>query len=126
MDAQRRLLDRDLTMAGIIVVFTVMPLIECRLRLDEMMPEASVESSRMASAALPTHELLQPVKGMMRKADYSIVVLIRPDQGYVSLVSPLFLPLFLVFLFSSYSLYPSAGDARLSDHPTPGSGRRSR
>jgi hypothetical protein len=60
-----------------------------------MTPEASVESSRMASAALPTNELFRWVKGMMGKADYSVVVPMRPEQGYVSLVGFLFFSLFL-------------------------------
>jgi hypothetical protein len=75
----------------------VLPLTNRWLRLDEMTYEASVESSRMASAALPTDELLQWVKGTVGKADYSDVVPMRPEQGYVSLVSPLFLSMFSVF-----------------------------
>jgi hypothetical protein len=65
--------------------------------------EASMESFRMASAALPTDELLWWVKGTVEKGDYSVVVPMCPKQGYVSLVSPLFLPMFLIcpllFLF---------------------------
>lgn len=43
----------------------------------------------MSSATLTTDNLLKRVKGVVRKADYSILaqVLMRPDQGYVSLVS---------------------------------------
>jgi hypothetical protein len=79
--------------------------IDRRLRLDEMTPEAFVESSWMASAALPTNELLQRVKGTVGKVDYSIVVLMRPSLGYVSLVGPLFFV--YVFGFSFFSYYPS-------------------
>lgn len=43
---------------------------ERRLRLDEMTPEASMESSRMALAALSTNELLKRIKGAMGKADH--------------------------------------------------------
>jgi hypothetical protein len=85
-----------------------------------MTPEASMESSQMALATLPTDELLRQVKGMVGKADYSVVVPMHPDQGYVSLMSLLFLTLFLVFPFSSYSSYPSVWVARLSNRPTPG------
>ena len=42
------------------------------------------------------------MKGTVGKEDYSIVMLMRLEQGYVSLVSPLFLSMFSVFsLFSS-------------------------
>jgi hypothetical protein len=53
-------------MAGVIIAFhwrRVLPLTECRLRLDEMTSDASVESSPMASATLSTNELLRWVKG---------------------------------------------------------------
>jgi hypothetical protein len=58
-----------------------------------MNPEASVESSGMASDTLSTDELLTWVKGTVGKTDYSAVVVMRPEPGYVSLVS------FLVFVF---------------------------
>jgi hypothetical protein len=44
----------------------------------------------MASAALSTDEVLRRVKGTVGKADYSAVVPMRAEQGYVSLVSLLF------------------------------------
>jgi hypothetical protein len=44
-----------------------------------MTPEVSVESFWMASAALPTNELLWWVKGTVGKADYSVVVSMRPE-----------------------------------------------
>lgn len=108
LDALRRFRDCGLTMTGVIAAFhrrRVMPLTEHRLCLDEMLLEASVESSRMASTVLPTDELPRWVKGTVGKADYSIVVPMRPDQGYVSLVSLRLLPLFLV-LSLSHSSYP--------------------
>jgi hypothetical protein len=48
------------------------------------------------------------------KEDYSIVMLMRLEQGYVSLVSPLFLSLFLVFpllvlVLASRLLYRGSG-----------------
>jgi hypothetical protein len=49
--------------------------------------EASVKSSRMASAALSTDELLRWVKGTVGKAYYIVPIPMRPKQGYVSLVS---------------------------------------
>jgi hypothetical protein len=128
LDAVRRLWDRDLTVTGVVATFhrwRVLPLTDRRLRLDEMTPEAFVESSRMASTALSTEELLRQVKGTTGKADYSAIVSMRPEQGYVSLVRLLFLPVFRTFplLLSSY---PSVGAVRLSDRPTLGSGRHNR
>lgn len=41
----------------------------------------------MASAALSTDELLRWVKGTVGKADYIVIVPMRPKQGYVYLVS---------------------------------------
>jgi hypothetical protein len=73
-----------------------------------MMPEASVESFHIASAILPTNELLRWVKGTIGKADYSVVVSMRPEQGYVSLVSPLFLSMFFGFFSSSRITFSSA------------------
>jgi hypothetical protein len=64
-----------------------------------MTPEASVESFRMASAALSIDELLRRVKRIVGKADYSIVVPMHPEQGYVSLMSLLFFVFIFVFLF---------------------------
>lgn len=89
------------------------------LRLDEMMPEASVESSHMASAALSTDELLQRVKGMVGKADYTAVVPTHPDQGYVSLMSLRFLPLFPVLSFLSYPSHPFRRGCEASEPPVP-------
>lgn len=61
-------------MTGIVVAFhrkRVLPLMERRLCLDEMTPEAFVESSQMASTNLSIDELLRQVKGAMEKADYT-------------------------------------------------------
>jgi hypothetical protein len=65
----------------------VLPLVERRLCLDEMTPEASVEISRMASATLTTDDLLKRVKGTVGKVDYTAPVPMRLERGYVSLVS---------------------------------------
>jgi hypothetical protein len=100
LEAQRKLRDHGLTAAGVVTAFhrwRVIPLTDRRLCLDEMTPEASMESSWMASVALPTDELLRRVKGTVGKADYSVVVPMRPEQGYVSLVSLLFCQCFWFF-----------------------------
>jgi hypothetical protein len=75
-----------------------LPLVERRLRLDEMTPKASLESSQMASAALSIDELLRWVKGTVGKVDYTVPVQMRLDQGYVSLVS-------FKLRFSSHSFF---------------------
>jgi hypothetical protein len=120
----RKLWDRGPTVAGVIAAFhkqRVLPLADHRLCLDEMSHEASVESSRMASDALSTDELLWRMKGTVGKADYSAVVPMCPEQGYVSLVSLLL----FIFLSSDSFFVPvlpsclSVGTPGLLDHPTP-------
>jgi hypothetical protein len=109
LEALRKLQDYNLTAAGVVVAFhwwRVLLLADRRLRLDVMTLEGFVESSWMASDALSTDKLLQQVKGTVGKADYSAVVLMRPEQGYVFLASLLFLFLSLAssFLSQSYLL----------------------
>jgi hypothetical protein len=77
LDALRKLHNRGVITAWVIAAFhcrRVLPLVERRLRLDEMMLEASMESSRMALDALTTNDLLKKVKGMVGKADYTVRV----------------------------------------------------
>jgi hypothetical protein len=105
LDALRRLWDRGLTTPGVVVAFQrwrVLPLVKRRLHLDEMTPEASVESSRMASATLSTDELLRWVKGTVGKADYTAPIPMHPDQGYMSLVSSKLPFRFCLFFFVSF------------------------
>jgi hypothetical protein len=99
----------------------VLQLTERRFCLDEMTLEASVESSRTTSAALSTDELLWWVMGMVGKVDYTAVISMRPDQGYVSLVSFWFLLLLLFLPFSSYTFHPFRRGCGLWNHPTLGS-----
>jgi hypothetical protein len=82
LDALQKLWDHNLTAARVIAAFHrrwVLSLADRRLRLNEMTPEASVESSWMASDALSTNELIRWVKGTVVKADYSAVVPMRPE-----------------------------------------------
>jgi hypothetical protein len=82
-----------------------------------------VESSRMALVALSTVELLRRVRGTVGKVDYSVEVTMHLEQGYVSLVRPLFFVFvfgFFVFWSLSYLLVPSIGASGLPDRPTPG------
>jgi hypothetical protein len=87
-----------------------------------MILEAFAESSQMASAALSTDELLRRVKGTVGKADYSVVVPMHPEQGYVSLVSPLFFWFFLLFVLVVPS-HPLDRGSRASGPPDPRSQR---
>jgi hypothetical protein len=84
----------------------VLPLVERHLRLDKMTPEASVESSWMASIALSTDELLQRVMWTVGKADYTVPIPMCPDQGYVFLVSFKHHLCFHPFLFFSSCFFP--------------------
>jgi hypothetical protein len=104
LEALRKLQDRGLTAAEIIAAFHrrwVLLLTDHRLRLDDMTPEASVESTRMASTALPIDELLRRVSVMVEKADYSIMVPMHPRVPGESLA------FVYVFGFSLFSSYPS-------------------
>jgi hypothetical protein len=89
LDALRKLRDRGLTLVEVVAAFhrrRVLSLVERHLGLDKMTHEDSMESSRMALAALTTDDLLKRVKGMVGKADYTVPVPMRPERGYVSLV----------------------------------------
>jgi hypothetical protein len=102
LEALRKLRDRGLTAAGVVVAFhrrRVLTLANHRLHLDEMTLEASVESSRMASDALSTNELLRRVKGTVGKTYYSVVVVMHPEPSYVSLMSILVFVFVLGFFF---------------------------
>jgi hypothetical protein len=99
----------------------VLPLADRQLCLDEMTPEASVESSWMASDAISTDELLQRVKGTVGKTDYFVIVPMRPEEGFVSLVSLLFFFFDLQFLpFRPSLTFLSLGrDSEASRLPDP-------
>jgi hypothetical protein len=92
LEALRKLWDRGLTAAGVVASFhrwRVLPLVERRLRLCKMTPEAELESSRMSSVTLTTDDLMRRVKGTVGRADLDVLAQppMRPDHGYVSLVS---------------------------------------
>jgi hypothetical protein len=63
-------------------------LAERRLRLSEMKPGVDLEGSRMSSTPLSTNDLLRRV-GTVGRLDAGVLnqPLMRPDHGYVSLVS---------------------------------------
>jgi hypothetical protein len=67
----------------------VLPLAERRLRLSEMKPGVDLEGSRMSSTSLSADDLLRRVAGTVGRLDAGVLSQpsMRPDHGYVSLVS---------------------------------------
>jgi hypothetical protein len=67
----------------------VLPLAELWLRLSEMKPGVDLEGSRMSSTSLSADYLLRRVVGTVGRLDAGVLSLppMRPDHGYVSLVS---------------------------------------
>jgi hypothetical protein len=59
------------------------------LRLSEMKPGVDLEGSRMSSTSLSADDLLKRVAGMVGRLDAGALSqpVMRPDRGYVSLVS---------------------------------------
>jgi hypothetical protein len=81
----------------------VLPLAERRLRLSEMKAGVDLEGSRMSSTSLSADDLLRRVAGTVGRLDASALSQppMRPNRGYVSLVSvqssSCFAPSFLRF-----------------------------
>jgi hypothetical protein len=80
-------------MAGMVAAafhrWRVLPLMQRRLWLDEMMPEASLEGTRMSHESLPLNEVARRARwmvGSFRQEDIDRV-LMRPTQGFKPLVS---------------------------------------
>ena len=75
------------------------------LRLAEMKPGVDLEGSRMSSTSLSVDDLLKRVAGTVGRLDAGVLSQpsMRPDHGYVSLVSvrssSCFAPSFLCFRF---------------------------
>jgi hypothetical protein len=71
-------------------------LAERRLRLLDMKPGVDLEGLRMSSTPLSADDLLRRVAGMVGRLDAGVLSQppMRPDQGYVFLVSvrPSFCP----------------------------------
>jgi hypothetical protein len=90
--ALQKLHTEGLTAAGVVTAihrWRVLPLAEWRLRLSEMKPGVDLEGSRMSSTSLSTDDLLRRVAGTVGRLDACILSQppMRPDHGYVSLVS---------------------------------------
>jgi hypothetical protein len=67
----------------------VLPLAERRLPLSEMKPGVDLEGSQMSSASLSTDDLRRRVAGTVGRLDAGALTqpVMRPERGYVSLVS---------------------------------------
>jgi hypothetical protein len=90
--ALQRLQTEGLTAAGVVAAIhrrRVLPLVERRLRLSDMKPGVDLEGSQMSSTSLSADDLLRRVAGTVGRLDVGVLSQppMRPDQGYVSLVS---------------------------------------
>jgi hypothetical protein len=104
--AMQKLQVEGLTAVGVVAAIhrrRVLPLAERRLRLSEMKPGVDLEGSQMSSTPLSTDDLLRRKAGTVGRLDAGILNQppMRPDHGYVSLVSVrpffCFVPCFLCF-----------------------------
>jgi hypothetical protein len=95
LDALRRLHQRGLTAGMVAAAFhrrRVLPLMQRRLRLDEMTPEASLEGSQMSHESLPLDKVARRARwmvGSFKQEDIDRVP-ICPTQGFEPLVSVVF------------------------------------
>jgi hypothetical protein len=92
LEALQKLRDAALTAAGVVAAIhrrRVLPLAERRLRLAEMKSRVDSEDSRMSSTSLSTDDLLKRVTSTVGRPDAGALSqpAMRPDRGYVSLVS---------------------------------------
>ena len=93
-DALRHLVKEGLTAAAVIANFhrqRVLPLMERRLAIFQLTPEASVEGSQMVMRALSRDAAAQRAKSAVANfpsdpADLWKIKM-RPEEGYISLVS---------------------------------------
>jgi hypothetical protein len=92
MQALQKLRDGGLTAAGVVAAIhrrRVLPLAERRLPLSEMKPGVDLEGLQMSSASLSADDLRRRVAGTVGRLDAGALTqpAMRPDHGYVSLVS---------------------------------------
>jgi hypothetical protein len=92
LQALQRLRDGGLTAVGVVAAIhrrRVLPLAERRFPLSEMKPGVDLEGSQMSSASLPVDDLRRRVAGTVGRLDAGALTqpAMRPDHGYVSLVS---------------------------------------
>jgi hypothetical protein len=92
LQALQKLRDAGLTAAGVVAAIhrrRVLHLAERRLWLTEMRPGVNSEGLRMSSTSLSVDDLLKRVTNTVGKPDAGTLSqpVLRPDRGYVSLVS---------------------------------------
>jgi hypothetical protein len=92
LKALEELREKGLTAAGVVVAIhrrSVLPLMERRLSLWEMMPGVDLKGLQMSSDPLPTDDLHRRVAGTVAKLEAGTFSqpLMRPDRGCVSQVS---------------------------------------
>jgi hypothetical protein len=92
LQALQKLRDAGLTAAGVVAAIhrrRVLPLGERQLLLAEMRLGVDSEDSRMSSTSLSTDDLLKRVTNTVGRPDAGALSqpTMRPDRGYVSLVS---------------------------------------
>jgi hypothetical protein len=90
--ALEKLQTEGLTAVGVVAAIhcqRVLPLVERRLRLSDMKRGVDLEGSRMSSTSLSADDLLRRVASTVGRLDAGVLSQppMRPDQGYVSLVS---------------------------------------
>jgi hypothetical protein len=92
LEALQRLRDGGLTAAGVVAAIhrrRVLPLAERRLPLLEMKSGVDLEGSQMSSAPLSADDLRRRIAGTVGRLDAGALTqpVMRPERGYVSLVS---------------------------------------
>jgi hypothetical protein len=92
LEALQRLRDGGLTAAGVVAAIhrrRVLPLAERRLPLLEMKSRVDLEGSQMSSAPLSADDLRRRIAGTVGRLDAGALTqpVMRPERGYVSLVS---------------------------------------
>ena len=92
LQALKELREGGLTAAGVVAAIhrrRVLPLAERRLQLSEMKPGVDLEGSQMSSASLSADDLRRRVAGTVGRLDAGALTqpVMRPERGYVSLVS---------------------------------------
>jgi hypothetical protein len=92
LQALQKLRDAGLTAAGVVAAIhrrRVLPLAERWLWVAEMKPGVDSEDSRMSSTSLSADDLLKRVTSTVGRPDAGALSqpAMRPDRGYVSLVS---------------------------------------
>ena len=93
LEGLERLWGRCLTAAVVMAAFhrrRVLPLMAQRWRLFDMRPNEPIKGIRMSAAALSDEEILRRVRETVDgklKSDGLTPIVMRPSQGYLSLVS---------------------------------------